>query len=73
MIFTDHSALKYLVNKNDSKARLIRWILLFQKFNLEIRDKKGVENVVANHLSQISVEHIPESLPSKKNFLMILF
>ncbi|KAL6313359.1 hypothetical protein AAG906_001070 [Vitis piasezkii] len=40
MIFTDHSALKYLVNKKDFKARLIRWILLLQEFNLEIRDKK---------------------------------
>ncbi|RVW23461.1 Retrovirus-related Pol polyprotein from transposon 17.6 [Vitis vinifera] len=45
VIFTDHSALKYLVNKKDSKARLIRWILLLQEFNLEIKDKKCVENV----------------------------
>ena len=50
VIFTNHSALKYLVNK-DSKARLIRWILLLQKFNLEIRDKTCVENVVADYLS----------------------
>ena len=50
VIFTNHSALKYLVNKN-SKARLIRWILLLQEFNLEIRDKTCVENVVADYLS----------------------
>jgi len=38
--------------KKDAKARLIHWILL-QKFDLKIRDKKGVENVIANLLSHI--------------------
>jgi len=39
-IFTNHSALRYLMLKKDAKARLIRWILLLQEFDLEIRDKK---------------------------------
>ncbi|RVW29155.1 Retrovirus-related Pol polyprotein from transposon 17.6 [Vitis vinifera] len=40
MVFIDHSALKYLLTKQDAKARLIRWIFLLQEFNLQIKDKK---------------------------------
>jgi hypothetical protein len=41
IIFSDHTALKYLFSKKDAKSRLIRWILLLQEFDIEIRDKKG--------------------------------
>jgi len=52
-VFTDHSALRYLMIKKDAKARLIRWILLLQEFDHKIWDKKGVENVAVDHLSRI--------------------
>ncbi|GJU36744.1 reverse transcriptase domain-containing protein [Tanacetum coccineum] len=53
IVYTDHSALKYLFNKQDAKPRLIRWVLLLQEFTIEIHDKKGAENLEADHLSRL--------------------
>lgn len=59
MVCTDHSIVKYLFTKKDAKVGLIRWILLLQEFNLHIKDKKRIENKVADHLSRITSTLVP--------------
>ncbi|GKC33768.1 reverse transcriptase domain-containing protein [Tanacetum coccineum] len=57
IVYTDHSAIKYLFAKKDAKPRLMRWILLLQEFDVVIRDKKGAENLAADHLSRLENPH----------------
>nr|GFC72147.1 reverse transcriptase domain-containing protein [Tanacetum cinerariifolium] len=73
IVYTDHSALKYLFAKKDLKARLLRWLLLLQEFTFKVIDTKGAENLAGDHLSRLENPHqnvldpkeINESFPLK--------
>ena len=79
VIHTDHAAIKYLMAKKEAKPRLIRWVLLLQEFDLEIKDKKGSDNVIADHLSRVekpTVQYegreIAENFPDEQLFQLSL-
>ena len=67
IIYIDHATIRYLLAKQDAKPRLLRWILLLQEFDLEIKDKPGSENLVADHLSRM--ENLkPQDVPINDAF-----
>ena len=76
-LYTDHVTIRYLMMKNEAKPRLIRWVLLLQEFDMEIKDKRGSENAVADHLSCLESDkgigdstEIEESFPDEKLLVM---
>eukprot|EP00253_Pinus_taeda_P016334 PITA_16334 len=71
--YTDHSMLKYLVNKPMFGGRICRWLLLFQEYDFEVVVKLGCLNVGLDHLSQIETGKKPtnlEGLPNAQLYLV---
>ena len=68
VVYSDHAALRHLLSKKETKPRLIGWILLLQEFLIEIRDRKGSDNVIADHLSRILSGALETTKPIKESF-----
>ena len=70
IVHTDHTTIKYLMTKKDAKPRLIRWVLLLQEFDIEIKYMKGTENLVADHLSWVEGPsdevHVNDNFPNEQ-------
>ncbi|GJT28922.1 reverse transcriptase domain-containing protein [Tanacetum coccineum] len=81
IVYTDHSALKYLFDKKDSNARLLRWVLLLQEFKFKVIDTKGADNLAADHLSRLEnpyknvldPKEINEKFPTREQLNLVEF
>ena len=71
-MFTNHSTLKYLVNKPVLGGRICRWSLLFQEYDFEIIVKPGRLNPGLDHLSRLESGEKPidleDNLPNAQLF-----
>lgn len=61
-MFTDHSTLKYLVNKTVLGGKICWWLLLFQEYDFKVIVKPGRLNVGLDHLPKIETGEEPTSL-----------
>ena len=53
VVFTDHNPLTFLHKLKGKNQRLLRWSLMLQEFNLDIKHIKGKDNLIADCLSRI--------------------
>lgn len=65
-VHTDHSVIRYLMNKLVTNGRIARGLLLLQEFDITILNKSRKENQVVDFLSRLN--HVGEDIPVNDNF-----
>ncbi|KAA3487197.1 Retrovirus-related Pol polyprotein from transposon 17.6 [Gossypium australe] len=68
-IYTNHPPLKYIMKKKEMKARIMRWLLLLQEFDLWVMERKGTENQLVDHLLRLGNEMEENSEEIKETFI----
>ena len=66
-IHIDHSAIRYLMNKHVTNARVTKWLMLLQEFDITIIDRPGKENVVVDFISRL--KNNDDNSPVEYSFL----
>ena len=51
-VFSDHNLLVFIYKMKNSNQKLLRWSLMLQEYNIEVRHIRGKDNVIANCLSR---------------------
>jgi hypothetical protein len=65
-VHTDHSSIRFLMNKPITNGRVTRWIMLLSEFNITVLDRPRKDNLVADFLSRI--KHEDDDIPVDDSF-----
>jgi len=55
-VYSDHNPLRYLMESMSSSAKLTRWALALQEYQLTLKYTKGINNSVADTLSRLEAK-----------------
>ena len=76
LLYTDHSAIRYLANKPIKNGRITCWLLLLQEFDINIKDRPRKENVVADFLSRVpktdDILTVDDQFPDEHLFSLVV-
>ena len=76
ILYTDHSAIKYLANKPITNDRITRWLILLQELDITIKDRPRKENLVADFLARmpkpVDTVAVEDQFPNEHLFVVTI-